>query len=210
MNLHLADKVAQAVLYEGYLLYPYRPDTAKNRRRWTFGGLFPPAYCQAHGGDPSQLQTECLVLGSAATALDLRLRCLHLQARLVGQLEQPLERLPKGALPPYRLVETLRLGKETYTAWQEAVEREVVWPGLSLEELLVQPRRMAFSFPAAESVDPLWLPSGAATGVLVRRQPAVQGAVEIRAAGLGGGVFRLTVSASNLTPLEELPAADRC
>ena len=32
---------AAAVLYEGYLLYPYRPSSVKNRQRWTFGGLFP-------------------------------------------------------------------------------------------------------------------------------------------------------------------------
>ena len=36
--------VADAVLYEGYLLYPYRASAAKNRMRWQFGVLVPPAY----------------------------------------------------------------------------------------------------------------------------------------------------------------------
>jgi len=40
MNRTLVDQIADAVLYEGYLLYPYRP-SVKNRQRWTFGGLYP-------------------------------------------------------------------------------------------------------------------------------------------------------------------------
>ncbi|AQA26166.1 hypothetical protein BTZ20_3066 [Rhodococcus sp. MTM3W5.2] len=34
--------VADAVLYEGYLLYPYRASSRKNQSRWQFGVLGPP------------------------------------------------------------------------------------------------------------------------------------------------------------------------
>ena len=44
MNRTIVDRIADAVLYEGYILYPYRP-SIKNRQRWTFGGLYPEAYC---------------------------------------------------------------------------------------------------------------------------------------------------------------------
>jgi hypothetical protein len=37
--------VADAVLYEGYLLWPYRRSALKNQQRWTFGGVYP----EAHG-----------------------------------------------------------------------------------------------------------------------------------------------------------------
>ncbi|MDQ3579239.1 MAG: hypothetical protein M3443_16925, partial [Actinomycetota bacterium] len=37
MSLELARTVADAVLYEGYLLYPYRATSSKNRVRWQFG-----------------------------------------------------------------------------------------------------------------------------------------------------------------------------
>jgi hypothetical protein len=47
MNQVLVDQIAAAVLYEGYILYPYRP-SVKNRQRWTFGGLVPRAYSQSH------------------------------------------------------------------------------------------------------------------------------------------------------------------
>jgi len=40
MNQTIVDQIAAAVLYEGYMLYPYRP-SVKNRQRWTFGGLYP-------------------------------------------------------------------------------------------------------------------------------------------------------------------------
>ena len=33
-----ARAIADAVLYEGYLLYPYRASSSKNRSRWQFGG----------------------------------------------------------------------------------------------------------------------------------------------------------------------------
>ena len=48
MNQALVDQIASAVLYEGYILYPYRP-SVKNRQRWTFGGLVPRAYSQSQG-----------------------------------------------------------------------------------------------------------------------------------------------------------------
>ncbi len=52
MNQALVDQIASAVLYEGYILYPYRP-SVKNRQRWTFGGLVPRAYSQATGTGPT-------------------------------------------------------------------------------------------------------------------------------------------------------------
>ncbi len=36
-------KIADAVLYEGYVLWPYRRSALKNTRRFTFGGVTPDA-----------------------------------------------------------------------------------------------------------------------------------------------------------------------
>ena len=84
MNLTLVDPIAQAVLYEGYILYPYRP-SVKNRQRWTFGGIYPEAYCQAQsGGDASVIQTECLARGGGSTTVDAVVRFLHLTDRRTG------------------------------------------------------------------------------------------------------------------------------
>jgi len=41
MNFGSVEKIAAAILYEGYILYPYRPTAIKNRQRWNFGTLYP-------------------------------------------------------------------------------------------------------------------------------------------------------------------------
>src|SRR5262245_66629328 len=56
-----ARKVADAVLYEGYVLYPYRASARKNRLRWQFGVLAPRAWSEAGGGEAWWRQTACLV-----------------------------------------------------------------------------------------------------------------------------------------------------
>ena len=55
-------QIANAVLYEGYLLWPYRASALKNQRPFTFGDLDPverPAVrtqCLLEGGDPSRVE----------------------------------------------------------------------------------------------------------------------------------------------------------
>src|SRR3954453_14420256 len=51
-------RIADAVLYEGYLLWPYRRSALKNQRRWTFGGVFPPAWTAAHPDDACLMRTQ--------------------------------------------------------------------------------------------------------------------------------------------------------
>src|SRR3954468_23758223 len=86
MNQSLVDKIAAAVLYEGYILYPYRP-ALKNRQRWTIGGLYPRAYCEAKdSGDAWAMQTECLVHGGSDTRLQVKVRFLH-ERRLQSRQE---------------------------------------------------------------------------------------------------------------------------
>jgi hypothetical protein len=72
------DPLARAVLYEGYMLYPYRLSSLKNRQRWNFGVLFPPAYCDRHdNSERSMMQTQCLVEGSTDTFVTVRVQFLQ-------------------------------------------------------------------------------------------------------------------------------------
>src|SRR4051812_45204257 len=113
MNRELAEKIANAVLYEGYILYPYRPSSVKNRQRWTFGRVYPQAYSEAQRGtDAWTMQTESLVRGGAKTRIDVRVRFLHIQGRIVGALDPPLADLPTGSAPAYRPVPVLRAGDQ--------------------------------------------------------------------------------------------------
>src|SRR5690349_4246576 len=129
MSRPLVDQIADAVLYEGYLLYPYRP-SVKNRQRWTFGGLYPQSYSEAKGGtDPCMAQTECLVRMNRRTRLGVRVRFLHLQLRRVeGAGAGRGDDLTPGGPP----------------TWQEAVEREVDMEERTLGQWTKRPGPDAF------------------------------------------------------------------
>lgn len=87
MNLAGVEKIARAVLYEGYMLYPYRPSSVKNRQRFNFGVLYPRSYAELQpGSDAFASQTQCLVQGSILPEIEIRLRFLQSVQRLVGRL----------------------------------------------------------------------------------------------------------------------------
>lgn len=202
MNRAFADRIAEAVLYEGYILYPYRP-SIKNRHRWTFGGLYPESYCRSgRGHDASWNQTECLVHGTSATIVEAGVRFLHLTQRRVGEVIAPEPTATDSSAWPYRLVEVLRVGDDRYHDWQEAEEREVALEGSTLGELSSRPRGLDFDFPGGRRLEPVRGPDGAVVGVLDRAREAISGALEIGAAEVEEGLYRLTLRISNRTPWE--------
>ena len=82
-HLEHARKVADAILYEGYLLYPYRQSAAKNQVRFQFGVLMPPGYRELDDSEPSASQTECLLECTDDAEILVVLRFLQLQRRTV-------------------------------------------------------------------------------------------------------------------------------
>ena len=88
MNTKSIDAIANAVLYEGYMLYPYRLSSVKNRQRFNFGVLYPQSYSEAQSGsDAWSMQTECIVQGDAA-AIEVRVRFLKLVSRTVRAVKE--------------------------------------------------------------------------------------------------------------------------
>ena len=81
--------IADAVLYEGYVLWPYRRSALKNRRRWTWGCVFPPAWTAEHPDDPCVMQTQ--VECSDPGAVEVTVRFLQVVARDDGW-EDAIER----------------------------------------------------------------------------------------------------------------------
>jgi hypothetical protein len=79
-GMSAVEQIADAILYEGYILYPYRASALKNGQRWNFGVLYPPAYAAAQSGcDSSSMQCECLARGG--DSLSVNVRFLHLVQR---------------------------------------------------------------------------------------------------------------------------------
>ena len=82
-HLEHARRVADAILYEGYLLYPYRGSAQKNQARFQFGVLVPPAYRAVDECELSASQTECLVECPDEAEVLVLIRFLQLQQRIV-------------------------------------------------------------------------------------------------------------------------------
>lgn len=205
----VVDRIAKAVLYEGYMLYPYRPSAIKNRQRFNFGVFAPRDYCETHGsGEAWSFQVECLLRGELSSALDVRLRFLHLAARGVGQFLAPMATLREGQLPEYRLVPSLEIGGRLYQTWQEAVERELV-VRIPLRQLVSAPAQRSFLFSGGEVTDPLRGAEAEFVGVLLRRQESITGDLQISAQSVQDGLFKLTLRVANLTPLPDAENMDR-
>jgi len=125
MSIELARTVADAVLWEGYLLYPYRASSAKNLIRWQFGVLGPPDPLDSGIAEDPSMHCECLMSGTPDTSVQIELRFLHLVRRQTqqGSLDNDLPTTE----PP---------GPDgTLLSFDEAVQRELVFGPFRLSEL---------------------------------------------------------------------------
>ncbi|GAA1529004.1 hypothetical protein [Kribbella lupini] len=166
-------QVADALLFEGYVLYPYRASDGKNRVRWQFGVLMPPGY--ADPSERSWSQTDCLLDGSDGE-VTVRLRFLQAQRRTVLDVAG----VEVGAL---------ETAEATYVPWDEAVEQCVEFV-VRLSEL---PLRKGFSIPGGSIFEDL------GKGQLRRSRQPLAGFVELSASELPGpyGVCRLRLRVEN-------------
>ena len=89
VNLERVEKIAEAVLYEGYMLYPYRPSSVKNQQRWNFGVLYPPSWCDQQFGLRSApaCRRSALLKTTPSTRLTVKVRFLQIVQRFVAKLQ---------------------------------------------------------------------------------------------------------------------------
>ena len=118
MNGRQVEQIANAVLYEGFLLYPYRASALKNQRRWNFGVVYPPSGEQA-SVDSSAMQTECLCQAGHLSSIQIKVRFLRLAEQT---------------------------NTETASCFQDAEDSEIVLPESRLAELMASPLIRSFSF----------------------------------------------------------------
>ncbi|CAN7334054.1 hypothetical protein [Caballeronia sp. LjRoot31] len=201
--MNAIDGIVQAVLYEGYMLYPYRPSSVKNRQRWTFGSVYPQVWADWSGSDASMMQTECVIEGDYEARVTVRPCFLHLIERDVRELNEPAAAWTGLDELSSRSVTSLEAGGRRFDAWQEAGEQHVEVPVLTLGELCTEGLRLPFSLAGSRAVEPLVETDGRVRGALVRTRAAIVGRVECCATRIDERTFRLTVRIVNATPVDE-------
>lgn len=185
MTTDRARAVADAVLYEGYVLYPYGARAGKNRVRFQWGVVGPVGAREAGAGEGASMQTECLLEARAGATLDVTVRFLQMQARRAERAEPG----PEGA--EFIPVEELAVADERWLTWDESVEREAGVTGLAVEELLDAPRELPIDVPGGEDVEEVRDGDGAVAGRLVRARWPLAGTLHVSAARVepeGGAV----------------------
>ena len=186
--------VADAVLYEGYVLYPYRKSSGKNRVRWQFGVLAPKQWLAGQGPlDETSLagsseswfqQTDCLVEARPSAAVTVRLRFLQVLAKAVER------RVGSG----YEPVDALETGGRRYLSFDEALPREHD-VAATVADLLAGERRFLVAFPGLEEAEDV--PGG--IGRIVRRSQQVDAVVIMSAQAIPAPfpLLRLRVRVEN-------------
>ncbi|SER83148.1 hypothetical protein [Streptomyces qinglanensis] len=190
--------VADAICYEGYLLYPYRRSSPKNRVRWQFGVLAPRAWAEVHGsGQPGvsgaaeswYQQTHCLCDAAPDAVLRVRVRYLQAQYKSVQRRT--------GADGAWEPVEALDVDGELHLSFEEAVPREADIE-VPVADLLAGQRSYPVGAPGGTDTARLAIRTGPAARTERRRLP-VRARTTLRAERLGGpaGPLRLTVRTEN-------------
>jgi hypothetical protein len=200
----LLDRIAKTVLYEGYLLYPYRASAIKNRQRFNFGVLVPQDYSSAQAGtEASLMQTEFLVQTNAATvhqaSLETRVRFLHLVQRQVMQPSTDVSTDAMNMLP----VEFLEINGTRYQSWQEAQEREIASPPCRLTDLINKPQHIDFEFGSNEQIETIYARDGKVSGQVIRTQHAIRGTLTLQAFQLEPQLFQIRLTILNTTQLPQ-------
>jgi len=191
MSFERARKIADAVLYEGYILYPYRPSAPKNQVRWQFGVLAPRAWCESGGCENAWSQTECLVEAAGPGRLSGKMRFLQLQRRTVEE----------ASVEGFRPVASLEADGRLWTTWDEGLEREV-----ELGAALEGESTVRFDLPGGREVEAISGPDG--PGRVVRELWPLAGEIQVAGERLDDRLVKVRIRIQNITPWDA-PGAPR-
>jgi len=199
VSIERARAVADAVLYEGYVLYPYRASAQKNRVRWQFGVLAPRAWSEAGGCEHWWMQTECLVATDGATRIGGTVRFLQVQARRIERAREP-----DGVT--FDPVLMLAVNDRLLTGWEEGVEREVRFEIAPTGDPVAL---AACAFPPWEEIDLVRDADGRVAARIVRERRAIEVAVRVTTEDLPGppALRRVRIRVENQSPCSAAPSA---
>ena len=159
-------QIADAVLYEGYVLWPYRALGPQEHPALDLRRRLPARPQREASGRPADDAHRVPAGGPGEATVDVRVRFLHVVRRQVLSGREP--------------VDELTVGGERYLTWEEATERELGAGARALADL-AEPQRVAVDIPEGRQEESL--PGGA----LVRTSCPLEGEIEIGARELAPG-----------------------
>jgi hypothetical protein len=191
-HLEHARRVADAILYEGYLLYPYHQAAQKNQVRFQFGVLMPRGYDLVDASEAGACQTECLVECPDEAQVQVLVRFLHLQRRTAAALS------PETG--DWQDAGVVSVDGTEYTSFDEAAEREHCVTAV-VSDLLAADVHVEFHVAAGSTTEQLTDSRGQVAGGLVRQRAALDGVVSLHAERVAGPfqALRLRVRVANAT-----------
>jgi hypothetical protein len=201
-----ARTVADAVLYEGYVLYPYRASSCKNQVRFQWGVLTPRLCSEVDGSERSSARTECLLDPGGQlddTVLWVRVRCLQTQCRRVEALLA--DGSPGSSGPAFGPVDALKVDGTSHVEWDEAVDRTIDLPPLVIPPGGTATDELSFHLEGGSEAEPVHAADGTLSGRFVRERFAIDGMVRVATAPSadGSSYVKVAVTVENATPLTD-------
>ncbi len=198
MSIEGVRAVADAVLYEGYLLYPYRASSRKNQSRWQFGVLGPPHAARASFSEPPGMSFECL-FEQDHVSVDHPAVTVHL--RFLQVVERRVERREGDG---FVAVDELVVDEKSWLSWEEAVEHEHTFAAYSLaaafsSSAAAEAYETTVEVPGGVETTPLQETGGAVVGQVTRHRRPLVARVRVEATG-DDDYARLGVSVENAHP----------
>jgi hypothetical protein len=196
-----ARSVADAVLYEGYVLYPYRASSRKNQARFQWGVLTPRAFSEAEGSERWSVRSECLLHAGSSAELTVRVRCLQTQHRRV---EAALGTSAAGDAA-FEPVGQLDVDGTLHVDWDEAVDLAVDVQPIALPSHGSTAHTTAFVFGDHTAHEAIRTADGRLAGRFVRRREQVQGLVHVATVrpDAEAPYVKVSVRVENTTPWNE-------
>lgn len=202
MTIESVEKVANAVLYEGYMLYPYRPSAVKNQQRFNFGVIYPRWYCEHQAATDSWfMHTEFLVQGPREAELSIKVRFLQMLVRPRDPNLGSSQSNPDAG-PQSGTIDSVS------STWQETIERNVSIPAGSVGNLCTRPLVTCFSFPVSGELDHAEGRSGAEDWS-ARNGHLIEASVHVVAQFCGGSVWKVKARLENETTWKKANETNR-
>jgi len=200
-----ASGVADAVLYEGYVLYPYHATNGKNRGgvRFQWGVLVPPSWREVDSFERSTMRTDLIIDPGTEPQIAIRLRFLQLQNRALEDAD---------AEGGFTSTEKLEVGDRVWMEWDEAIEHEMDVAVIPLLPLAEASRQIPFEFPASSETEIVTEvegdPDSAVRGRIVRSTELISGVASINVSWADGpGVLvKVSIEVENTTPWADADA----